>query len=155
MTNPNGILAGKVNTPATETKTAIPEVKTAQAEEKRFQHYASAKQSIQLLTERGKKICFIGFKFITDDPDCIEYLNREIKDLTLGITKGKLLTAEEADPMSAYKKKVIAEYLAKQIEAKKAEAAGEFQDMGSTAPGNKAAISPSSSREVTNAGPSS
>jgi hypothetical protein len=92
----------------------------------KFQHYASSRGNIRLVTAQGIPISFVNFKYITDNAHCIEYLDSEIA-LGIGIiTKGELMTAKEADPMEALRAKFIAEY--------EAERAAEVpNDMGTTA----------------------
>jgi len=87
------------------TKAAVPNKDAV-----KFQHYKASRPNVRMVTLTGKPITFINFQFITADKDVIEYLDSEI-DQGLGIiTKGKLMTAEEADPMAALKRKIIAEY---------------------------------------------
>lgn len=78
----------------------------------KFQHYNSSVSSMRMITKNGTHIIFVLGQFITSNPECINYLNAEI-DLGLPqVTKGELMTAEEADPMAALKRRHIAEYLA-------------------------------------------
>jgi hypothetical protein len=79
-------------------------------ESPKFQHYISARPTMRMITPKGKPITFIGNTFITDDPEVIEYLDTELRNKALGITKGELMTAEEADPMAALKARIIAEH---------------------------------------------
>lgn len=97
------------------------------ADTSKYQHYISAKQHTKLVTPTGRMIPFVNFKFITNDPELIAYLDKEIELRIPGITKGELLTHEEADPMQALRNKHIMEYLAKEAAGKK-----ENIDMGST-----------------------
>lgn len=127
--------------------------KNSQSEVK-FQHYASSRDSVKLITTKGKKITFVNFQYITCDKDCIEYLNDEIDRGLNMITKGKLMTAEEADPMASLKKRHIEEYLATQAETKKQEALGISPDMGRTK-AKGAGINPMSSKGMIHAGMSS
>lgn len=87
---------------------------------------------MQLRTTTGKKIGFVGNAFITADPDCIAYLDAEIKAGLNVITKGKLLTSKEADPMEQLKAKHIAEYKAEQEKIATDAAKGVTRDMGNT-----------------------
>lgn len=95
------------------TPTAAPEPKV---EATVFQHYASSRIAMRLVTTNGKKISFTNYQFITADPDIIDYLDAEIKAGINVITKGKAMTSEEADPMASLKRKHIAEYLEQQKE---------------------------------------
>ena len=83
------------------------------SEKPTFQHYTSAKTTMRMITPKGARITFIDNSFVTSDSEVIRYLDRELKNPTLGITKGKLMTAEDADPMKALKAKIIAEHEAK------------------------------------------
>ena len=80
----------------------------------KFQHYASSRNCMNLLTEDGSKICFVGFKFITNDQKLISYIDQQISLGMTEITKGELLTADEADPMMQLKAKHFAEFKALQ-----------------------------------------
>jgi len=76
----------------------------------KYQHYKSARVSTRLITTEGKLITFTNYQFITCDQDCIAYLDTEIDAGIKYITKGELLTHEEADPMVALRRKIIAEH---------------------------------------------
>lgn len=103
-------------------------------EEVKFQHYTSARQSVKLLTSSGRSIEFVNFQFITADEELIDYLNNEIRLGLTTITKGELMTAEEADPMVALKRKWQEEYDAELAEKAKKAALGQLPDMGNTKP---------------------
>ena len=103
------------------------------SDEVKYQHYQCATQSNKMLTTTGKKIEFVNFQFITCDPDCIEYLNDEINRGLRNVTKGKLMTREEANPMSALKAEWKKEWEAEQAEKRTKDALGVMPDMGSTA----------------------
>ncbi len=110
----------------------------------KFQHYKAAKTSMRLISSLGTKITFINHEFITCDKDAIDYLNNEIERGLPGITKGELLTREEADPMTALKKQWEEEFKAKQAEAAVQAALGREKDMGET--DSKPGISPVSTK---------
>ena len=103
----------------------------------KFQHYSSAKAATKFITDTGQVVCFINFQFITSDKSVMAYLDSEIAAGNTSITKGELMTAEEADPMSALKRKHIAEYQAAEAEKAKAAALGEVANMGDTKPKDK------------------
>lgn len=135
----------QANAPTQDTVVTTPHelrspVTPTETEGVKFQHYKSAKISMRLISVLGTKIVFINHEFITADPDAIEYLNTEIARGLPGITKGALLTREEADPMSAIKKQWEVEFKAKQAEDIRKAALGESKDMGET--NNKPTISP-------------
>lgn len=98
----------------------------------KYQHYASARVAMRLITDKGVPIIFTGYQFITQDEDVIEYLNTEIKKGLPGILKGELLSLEDKDPMAALKRKHIAEYEEEKVQEAIAAAKGETQDMGKT-----------------------
>lgn len=131
---------------------AVIEKVNPKVEEQRFQHYRSARPAMKMITEEGKKIVFTGFELVTKDKDIISYLDLQIKlrGSRLGIIKGELLTADEANPAEALRRKHIEEY--KKEEAKKAsdKALGITRDMGQTKDVNAAAINPLSSNNIAN-----
>ena len=112
----------------------------------KFQHYASSRIAMNLVTEAGTKVRFVNHQYITADDEIIAYLDDQIKRGLNVVTKGELLTAEDADPMTALKRKHIAEYLEKEAAELVAAAKGETRDMGETA--SKPDISPASSKSV-------
>lgn len=123
-------------------------------EEKKYQHYKSSKRSVSLFTRKTRKrITFINYTFVTDDEDCIEFLDMNIKaGACKGISKGAFMTVEEADPMAKYKAQIIAEYEAKKLAEAIMIAKGETLDMGST---EKSHINPGGSNIVPAAGSAS
>ena len=112
----------------------------------KFQHYGSSRIAMNLVTEEGTKVRFVNHQYITADERIIRYLDDQIDRGLNVITKGELLTAEDADPMTALKRKHIAEYLEKEAAELVAAAQGKTRDMGNT--DNKPAISPASSKAV-------
>ena len=100
----------------------------------KFQHYASSRIAMNLVTEAGTKVRFVNHQYITADDEIIAYLDDQIKRGLNVITKGELLTAEDA------------EYLEKEAAELVAAAKGETRDMGETA--SKPDISPASSKSV-------
>ena len=89
------------------------ELKPVVAVEKpKFQHYISSLISVQLITTMGKRIKFNNYSYITEEKDCIDYLDDEIAKGLRGIYKGELLTKEESDPKERYKAQIIAEHYA-------------------------------------------
>ena len=137
------------NTPSIDTPSS------KKVTEKKYQHYAYSRSSTQMITPTGKKFSFVGGAFITDDVEIIDYLATCIASGVTTITKGALLTAKEADPMAAYKDKVIAEYEAEKAEAAVTAALGTQADMGTTNTGKSKPFSPMSTNELANAGMSS
>lgn len=105
-----------------------------------YQCYASSRPSMQLITTKGKRIAFVSSQFITTDRDIIEYLDDEISRGLNLVTKGKPMTADEIDPMSALKKKHIAEYLAKEQEELADRATGKMRDITPAPESGKSAV---------------
>jgi len=109
-------LKANLNSTDVEPTDAASTEPTVEVEATVFQHYASSRIAMRLVTTNGKKISFTNYQFITADPDIIDYLDAEIKAGINVITKGKAMTSEEADPMASLKRKHIAEYLEQQKE---------------------------------------
>jgi len=123
-------------------------------EERKFQHYSCAKQTMRTFTDTGRAITFINFQFITDDEDLIEYLNTQIAKRALpGIAKGASMTSEEASPMSALKRRLRLEILAEQKAEAIKVAKGFVPNMGSTKDklGNTPKVNPLGSNSLLNA----
>lgn len=126
-----GVTAGSTTSPAAiaaADKPATAPTTKQKEPEKKYQHYSSSRISMRMISTKGRLINFTNFGFATDDQEVIDYLDNEIKLGLKDITKGALITEEEADPMYAFKQQVIAEHEAK----KAAEAAGELQNFGGT-----------------------
>lgn len=121
--------------------------------DQKYQHYTSARQSMKMITTKGRKVVFVNYQYITCEQEIIKYLDDEIDNGIKVITKGKLLTSKEADPMEALKTKHIAEFLAAQQQEKKDAALGKTKDMGNTKTKEQlaTALKPTSSKGVTNA----
>lgn len=110
----------------------------------KFQHYASAKASMKMITPGGLLVIFTAHSFQTNNEAIIEYLDSEIAIGNNVVTKGELLTEEEASPIAALKAKHFAEFEAQQQATL---AAG--RDMGKTTDVPKA-INPVSTDQVAN-----
>jgi hypothetical protein len=141
MTTANQVIQQKLNNPKQETA--------------KFQHYQSSRIAMRMITDKGKKIIFTKFEFLTQDEEIITYLDTQIAEAkytgrNLGITKGKLLTYDDIDPMAVLKRKHIAEYLASEQQelADKATGKAGAKDMGKTA--GASAIKPTSTSQVAN-----
>jgi hypothetical protein len=104
-----------------ETIPSLPEIK--------YQHYKSARTAMCMTTYAGKKISFANYIFITADPDIIQYLDTEIDRGLNTVTKGELLTTDEADPMKILKAAHFQEFIDAQANAA---GAGYSADMGNT-----------------------
>lgn len=136
LTNMPDLLKNKLNPKLQETTNTPVPVETskpkAQALEQKFQHYHSSRISMRLVTTTGKRITFTGFEFITQDEDIIDYLNSEIDQGLPGIAKGKFMTAAEADPMEALRRKHFEEFKVAQVQEAADKAAGITREMGET-----------------------
>lgn len=115
-------------------------------DEQEFQEYTSARSSTRLITESGFRITFTNFQYLTQNEEAIAYLDEQIKLGLAGITKGKVLTTSDLNPMEALRKTMEAEIRAKIAEEAKNEALGITKDMGVT--GGAPSISPASSKAV-------
>lgn len=114
-------LAGKLNgTQGTEGIDPPPApTPTEEVEPIKFQHYSCSRIAMNLITPQGGKIAFVKYAFITADEDLITFLDSEIKNGLREVTKGELLTAEEADPMAVLKKQHFAEFQQQQADIMK------------------------------------
>lgn len=151
MTNPLATKHTPENTPEKATK------KAPVVEEQKFQHYASSRISMRLISTHGRKITFTNFKFITADQECIDYLDQEIAGTLRGIIKkGELLTHKEADPMAKVKAAAVAEYLEEQEKLALDAAKGKVPNMGNTKTDAalNVALNPAGTNTVTQAAPS-
>ena len=83
---------------------------SAPKEEAIYSSYTSSRQAVKTITPAGKKIQFIDFKYITDDEDCIAYLDQCIKDKVPGITKGSNVASYSLDPMAGLRRKFFKEF---------------------------------------------
>lgn len=123
------------------------------SEETKFQQYSSSRMSMRLITDEGKKVNFCNYTFMTTDQDVIDYLDRE-KEVALRniIVKGEMVSAKEADPMEALKKKWIAEHEEQKKEEAAAKAKGELADMGNSKSTEEllSALKPAASNQVAN-----
>jgi hypothetical protein len=142
------INADAVKTPKVPGVTSEEQPAAGKVGEIKFQHYESAKHSVNLITEKGVKFCFIGHKFITSDEHVIAYLDGQILMGRKGYTKGALMTSEEANPMAVYRNKVKAEYEVELREKILSEMKGEYKDMGTTKVPGSSGINPSSTRSM-------
>lgn len=118
------------------TKAALDAVKTKGAEtskqEEEFQQYKSAKPSIRLITEKGFRITFTNYTYLTQNEDAIAYLDRQIEAGLQGVTKGEVLTTSDLNPMAKLRKELEAQIRAEMAEEAKNAALGITRDMGET-----------------------
>lgn len=126
-----------------------PSPEKSEEAEKTYQHYSCSRVAMRMITPKGKRINFVNNTFITDDESIISYLDSQIKEGLNSISKGKRMSHDEADPMSAFKRNIIKEYLAE--EEKRRQAAGELvKDFTGeiTSSDTKAKLNPVSSQQV-------
>ena len=129
------------------------QVQTKQVDEKdipKYQHYTSARIAMRLVTKTGKRIIFTGYEYFTQDEDIMEYLDSEIKQGLPGITKGKLMSFAEKDPMEKLKREIIAEHEEKKAKEAADASRGIKKDMGNSKPKGEVAINPLGSDNVAN-----
>ena len=79
-----------------------------------YTQYTSSRIATCFITPGGKRINFTNYEYYTQDLENISYLDREIERGIRGIIKGKQVTAEDINPLSAQKRKHIEEFLASQ-----------------------------------------
>lgn len=106
----------KVEEPTPEVAAqATPEVVTEV--EKTYHVFYNTISSCKMLTESGRVIAFVKGKYITDQQEEIDYLNKEIAAGTiyLSVIPGQeVMTATELDPMAMIRKKHFEEFKAEQ-----------------------------------------
>jgi len=79
-----------------------------------YKQYTSSKISTCLFTPTGKRINFTNYEYYTKDPEIMEYLDYEIANGLIGFKAGKMVKAEDINPMAALKRRHIEEFLASQ-----------------------------------------
>lgn len=99
--------------------------------EETFRVFKSSRSSTRLITDKGFRITFTAYQYITQNKDAIEYLEKCIAEGVPGISDAGTTTAEELNPENAARKKYFAEFLAMQEEL-----ANPNRDMGATAGAN-------------------
>jgi len=113
-----------------------------------YHHYSYSQPAVRLITPNGKKIQFIGFKFITADVDCIEYLDHEIKTGGIkGFTIGQTMSAKEADPLVSLRREIYAQFVADAAAAKAKIAAGNTDYTGADEP-KPSALKPTTTKGI-------
>lgn len=100
-----------------------------QVVERSYHVFYNTITSCKMLTDSGRVISFVDGKYITDQQEEIDYLQRELAhpdNIYLSVVKGQeVMTATELDPMAMLRKKHFAEFEAMQKEAARKIAAGE------------------------------
>ena len=86
----------------------------APVQEVEYQQYTSARVSTCLITPSGKRVNFTNYQYYTNDPEIVRYLDAEIARGLSNFTKGEMLTADELDPETAKRRKIIDEFKASQ-----------------------------------------
>ena len=93
--------------------------------------YFSTIPRISIIAPSGKQILFEGGMYLTDRPDEIEFLDKEVSigHEMIYTKKGQeKISSKDLDPMAQLREKIIAEY-----EAKKEAQQSPSRDMGNTA----------------------
>jgi len=83
-----------------------------EAAEETFQTYRSGLENQKIIMQSGKTIHVRQHKYITKNPEEIEFLDYEISQGFPGLTKGEPVTTSDLDPMAALKKRMRAEIMA-------------------------------------------
>lgn len=113
------------------------QTKVSSAPAESFKMYESSRASVRLITPKGFRISFAGGKYITQNEEAIEYLDKCIKEGVAGITFAGDVTSDDLNPEAALRKKHFAEFLEMQKQL-----TDPNRDFGTTTA--KAAISPAS-----------
>ena len=92
--------------------------------------FITSKPAINFITESGKKVKFTGYRYITADPEIIDYLERQIAAGIRGLTKGDSIISKETDPMEAVRREEALKVLAEQEERARRAVMGETENMG-------------------------
>lgn len=121
----------------------------------KFQQYLLSRKSTQMITHKGTKFSFVNNQLLTRNAEVIAYLDEEISLGLRDVTKGELMTSEQADPMAALKANMKKQLLAEIAEEAKQAALGNTPDMGSTVPKQQQVTMGSTSTMKTGAGSSS
>ena len=98
-------------------------------QDKKFHVFYNTISSCKMLTDSGRVIAFVDGRYVTDQEEEIEYLQREIANsdnIYLSVVKGKeVMTSTELDPMKMLRKKHFEELVAMQKAVARKLAAGE------------------------------
>jgi hypothetical protein len=110
--------------------------------------YKSGMKSMQMITPKGHKILFVNGRYITDNADVIEYLDKEIAaghpDVRIDSNE-MYYDPQVHDPVAALRKKFRDELLAEMA----AVAGNPTRDMGQSVQGNLSPASTTSIQAVT------
>ena len=97
--------------------------------ERSYHVFYNTVASCKMLTDTGRVISFVEGKYVTDQQEEIDYLNKELghpDNIYLSVVKGQeVMTSTELDPMAMLRKTHMAEFAALQAEAARKIAAGE------------------------------
>jgi len=118
---------------------------TAKKDETEFQVYKSSRIAMRLITPKGRRITFTNFTFITQDEALIEYLDSEIDQGLNSVTKDKVMTSDELNPMEALKREHFIEFQKQQDKITSDLALGKSREMGNF---KVNALNPASSKTV-------
>lgn len=99
---------------------------------KKYQHYTSSRPAMRMTTTSGKKICFAGYSFITDNEDTISYLDSEIAQGLRDIVKGELKPMASLNPMKDLEDKIREQVRAEEKQKVLDELDGKERDFGNT-----------------------
>lgn len=81
----------------------------------KYTSYISISPRFRTIAPSGKVIQFQAGQYITDDQECISYLDEQIKLKAFDtVQKGEAVDSPTIDPMADLKRKIIKEYLEKE-----------------------------------------
>jgi hypothetical protein len=97
--------------------------------------YKSAAASMQMCSEAGARIIFVNHRFITDDPEVIDYLDKQVNKYKvpgLFIDKGEMFyDANIHDPIAALRNQLRKELMEEMQLRTKAASGNPNRDLGS------------------------
>jgi len=96
-------------------------------------HYVASRPAVRLFTDTGIRIKFVDYNFLTIDPDCITYLDAEIKRNGIpGITRAGDVNISDVSPMETLEDKLRLKILEDLVKEATDAALGKTKDMGTT-----------------------
>lgn len=104
-------------------------------QEKEFHVFWHTSPSCRMVTETGRVISFIDYRYVTDVSEDIAYLKKEVAagHPNLYTKEGQeIMTSSQLDPMQALRDKFYKEFEEEQKAKAAAIASGNLQDFGST-----------------------
>jgi hypothetical protein len=79
-----------------------------------YQQFSCNRVACCVITPSGKRVNFTNYEHYTKDPEIVEFITEQIYLGARGFTKGAVVPAEDVNPQSAMKRKIIEEFLLSQ-----------------------------------------